>query len=187
MSLRTARVAAAGYSVLIVFVAGFFAVTGASFYLINQTANRIVAEDAERTSLSWATYIGSELDRIEEIASGASLTASEQGYLERVRQFGDVFRFKLFDNKGRLRLVSDDLNTPVVNARTDNEHSEKAYKVLATGQPHVSVGDGTQKPDRPDIYVESYVPVTHASRQGRRQGRRQTRKKRSHDPRGRRQ
>ncbi len=164
MSLRKVRAAAGEYSVLLVLLAGFIAVSGASYYLLNQTANRIVAEDAERTSLSWATYIGSELERIEEIASGGMLTSSEQQYLERVRQFGDVFRFKLFDSKGRLRLVSDDLNTPVVNVPTDNEHSEKANKVLATGRPHVAIGDGTRKPDRPDIYVESYVPVIREGR-----------------------
>jgi energy-converting hydrogenase Eha subunit G len=52
MLLRAARAATAGIGVLTVFLAGFVAVTGASFYLINQTAERIVAEDAERTSLT---------------------------------------------------------------------------------------------------------------------------------------
>ena len=159
MSLRTGRAATAGYSVLIAFLVGFAAVTAASFYLINQTAERIVAEDAERTSLSWATYIGSELARIEEIADGAPMLPQEQEFLESVRQFGDVFAFKLFDRQGRQRLLSDDLNADAGNDQSLVEHNAKAASLLETGNPHISLNDGTVKPDRPDLYVESYVPV----------------------------
>ena len=149
---------------LLVLASGLFVVLGSSVYLINHTANRLVAKDAERKSLAWANYIGLELNRIEEIAAGARLTEEEQGYLERIKQFGDIFRFKLFDVKGRLRLVSDDLNTPIINAKLDHGHSEKAFRVLQTGKPHINVGDGRKRLDRPDIYVECYVPVV---RQGR--------------------
>jgi signal transduction histidine kinase len=138
---------------------GFVAVTGASFYLINQTAERIVADDAERTSLSWATYIGNELKRIEEIAGGAPMLPSEGAFLEGVRQFGDVFRFKMFDGKGRLRLVSDDLEADTGNDQNLVDHNARASSVIETRIPHTEINDGTEKPDRPDLYVESYVPV----------------------------
>ena len=80
-------------------------------YFLNSTANQIVAVQAERTSLAWAGYIGSQLQRIEDIINGADLTTAEQNFLGGARQFGKIFRFKLFDQKGVIRLISDDLHT----------------------------------------------------------------------------
>ena len=141
MPMRTARTTTAGVRVLIIFLVGFVAITLAGSYLINRTAERTVAEDAERTSLSWAIYIGSELKRIEEIAGGAPLLPSEHEFLDGVRQFGDVFRFKLFDERGRLRLVSDDLNADAGNDQTLVEHNAKAASVIKTGIPHTGIED----------------------------------------------
>ena len=152
----------------------------AVFLLLNATSNRIVAENAEEISLGWATYLGMQLDRIEDIAAGEEMVAEEQLFLERVTRFRDVFRFKLFDGEGRLRLIFDDLTVNEIRRGIDTadaasagftgdaavlrEHNPKAASVLRTGQPFTQVEDGSAKPDRPDIYAESYTPVIRDGR-----------------------
>ena len=152
----------------------------AIFMLLNATSQRIVAENAEEISLGWATYLGVQLDRIEGIAAGAEMLAEEKLFLERVTRFRDVFRFKLFDAEGRLRLISDDLTVNEISRGIDaadaasagftgdavvlREHNPKAATVLKTGLPFTQVEDGTAKPDRPDVYAESYTPVIRDGR-----------------------
>ncbi|MDH3195034.1 MAG: hypothetical protein OEL78_01830, partial [Hyphomicrobiales bacterium] len=79
----------------------------------------------------------------------------ERALLDGIRQFGNVFRFKLFDAKGRLRLLSEDLHIDARNDQELVEHTDKADIVIRTGKPQTEINDGTEKPDRPDLYVES--------------------------------
>lgn len=127
--------------------------------IFNATLERIVIEQAERTSIAWAGYIGNRMNRIEDIAKGAPLNEEEQQFLNGVRGFGDIFRFKLFDTKGRIRLISDDLHTDLANNPTVGEDNWKALSVVKSSKPYSELEDGRLKPDRPDIYVETYVPV----------------------------
>ncbi len=126
---------------------------------INSTANKVTSAQAERTSTAWAKYLGAQFDRIESIAEGADLTFAEQDFLAGARKFGNIFRFKLFDRQGKLRLVSDDLLTSQVNTPAPDPHSWKVQQVVRTNVPLTELQDGTQKADRPDYYAETYVPV----------------------------
>jgi len=130
---------------------------GASF--LNSSANQMVGIQAERTSLAWAAYIGDQLDNIEAIAEGADLTAVDRAFLTGARKFGDIFRFKLFDRSGVIRLISDDLNVNLTNNPDLAEDNGKAVAVADSLKPHTTLNDGTNKADRPDLYVETYVPV----------------------------
>ena len=105
----------------------------ATAYVLENTSNRIIASQSERNSLAWANYIGSGLDRIKTIAAGGELDGDEQMFLDRTRRFGDVFRFKLFSADGRLRSVSDDLDTEVSSAGDLGEHNKKAASVVVSG------------------------------------------------------
>lgn len=138
---------------------GFAALIFVGVLVFNATLDRIVIEQAERTSVAWAGYIGNRMSRIEEIANGAVLSDEEQQFLHGVRAFGDIFRFKLFDTKGRIRLISDDLNTDLANNPTVGEDNWKALSVVESGEPYSELEDGRRKPDRPDVYAETYVPV----------------------------
>ena len=83
----------------------------AGVLILSSAADRIVAKNAEEISMGWAHYLGGELMRLPEIASGGNILPNEKGFLTGVLQFGDVFRFKIFDIEGRLRIVSDELET----------------------------------------------------------------------------
>lgn len=132
--------------------------------VLKDAQERVVSGNAENTSLAWATYLGGEISRLEEIASGGDILPEEEALLSRARQFGDVFRFKLFDAQGQLRMVSDDLNADVLNEPSLGEHNAKAKSVIENGRAFTQIEDGRAKPDRPDIYVESYVPVVRDGR-----------------------
>jgi signal transduction histidine kinase len=138
--------------VLVVLAAGGYA-------LLDRAADRFVRQQAERTSSAWAAYIGEELPRIEKIAAGAPVSDEERAFLDGARRFGDIFRFKLFDAEGRLRLVSDDLDSSAAPSRDLGEHNPTAAAVLASGRPFTALKDGTANPQRPDVYAETYVPV----------------------------
>jgi PAS domain S-box-containing protein len=146
-------------AIILLFVGGAAAVLLGGGYFLNISANQIVTIQAERSSTAWATYIGSQLQRIEEIAAGADLTPADQDFLAGARKFGDIFRFKLFDRKGSIRLISDDLHTELANNPDLAEDNWKALLVANTGRPYTQLQDGNDKEDRPDLYAETYVPV----------------------------
>jgi two-component system sensor histidine kinase/response regulator len=131
----------------------------AGFFLLNLANKDITRVHAERTAVTWAEFAGSNLARIQEIASGAPLQREEEEFLKTVRKMGHVFRFKLFDAQARLRLVSDDLGVDTPAKGYPDEHVERAALVIAQDRPFTTVEDGTNKPNRPRIYAESYVPV----------------------------
>ena len=153
---------AAGTTVL-----AFFAFGLAGFFLLNLTTKHIIRVHAERSAHTWGEYIASNLPRLEQIASGAALTDGEREFLLRAAKIGDVFRFKLFDRFGRLRLISDSLNTLSAGDVRLTDHNPKAAAAVARGTPYTSVEDNEDDDDAdheyekgsPAVYAESYVPV----------------------------
>jgi signal transduction histidine kinase/CheY-like chemotaxis protein len=142
----------------IAFGIALFSVGGS--FVLDRTADATVKREAERIALAWAAYVGGQMTRAGEIARKGTITLQEHRFLDAMRRFGDVFRFKLFDGQGRFVLMSDDLDEqPQVQSYSLGEHNPKAVSVLSTGAPFTELNDGRGKPDRPDVYVESYVPV----------------------------
>lgn len=128
--------------------------------LISSTSDQLIAKRSEQVSIVWANYIASQLPRIEDIVSGESLTVAERSFLEGAKLYGDIFRFELFDRNGQLRLVSDNLENLYGSSAADPlEGNDHVLRVVATGVPYTEVESGRDKEDRPDIYVETYVPV----------------------------
>jgi signal transduction histidine kinase/DNA-binding response OmpR family regulator len=131
---------------------------GSLMFLVMGIADRTMLANAEHTSTGWANYIGARLTDLEGTASSGALSASDRDFLEGVRQFGEVFRFKMFDPTGRLTLISDEVITDAMD-RELATHNPNAFALLSSGKPSTVVKDGTKKPNRPDVYVESYVPI----------------------------
>ena len=133
-----------------------------SMFLMMEIADRTVAANAERTSMAWADFMSSRLADIEGTVSDRDLTGAGDKFLEHMRHFANVFRFKIFDGTGRLIFASDDLagNAEPVYLETDHPEAVGAL----SGEAYTVVQDGTERPDRPDVYVESYVPVMRDGR-----------------------
>ena len=86
--------------------------------------------------------------------------ASQLERIATAEKVGDVFRFKLFDRRGVMTLVSDEAAYAIERPRR-RAHA-KAVEVMRTGISNVSLNDGTGKKNRPPIYVEAYVPIIDA-------------------------
>jgi diguanylate cyclase (GGDEF)-like protein len=145
-----------GLASAILIISGLLA--GGAYWVVNATVERMVRRDAETAAMGWSKYLAANLTDLDDIATGEPPSAASVFFIERARQVGQVFRFKLFDPAGQLRLVSDDLGK-----RWDNEpklavHNPAAAAVVVTGQPHTDVKRG-KPPGRPPLYAETYLPV----------------------------
>jgi len=129
---------------------------------ISNTVNYVVAVDAERKARDWAGYFVTHMEALPELIVSGRPNSQQQNQISAAAEIGDVFRFKLFDGTGSLVLISDEL-AKNLEAGASGDHSGKAALVLSSGIANVSLNDGTQKANRPDLYVEAYVPVFGSS------------------------
>lgn len=127
------------------------------YFGVNYAVDRAVKTDAEDKAADWAAYFIESLPGIETLVTTGTLTPVQAEVISTAEKLGDVFRFKLFDPKGGLVLVSDEIEDAGLAAQ--REHSVKAAGVLATGESNISLNDGRGKENRPPLYVEAYVPM----------------------------
>lgn len=130
-------------------------------YGITLTVDYAVNNNATRQALKWSNHLIAKLDNLPELIKTGQPTADQVLQIKEASEVGEVFRFKLFDDTARLVLVSDEISKKFALGQT-GDHNGKAAKVLATGEAQTSVNDGTHKSNRPDLYVEAYVPVKSA-------------------------
>jgi signal transduction histidine kinase/DNA-binding response OmpR family regulator len=134
------------------------------YFLLRANTEQVFRSQAENTALDWADHISESLPNLAAIAEGAELKPEERHYLESVRHLGNVFRFRIYDNQGHLRLISDNLDANPLKAydhpvnKTDFS-DPRAMQIFTTNKPMSNVFDGSKKPGRPPIYVETYVPI----------------------------
>ena len=114
-----------------------------SIFILNSISERLLLQQAEREAIVWAGYIASSLDRIEQIAWGSPPTESELDYLLKIREFGNIFRCKIFDSDGNLHLVSDDLLSQDRPDASLGRHNPTAARVVASGKPFAEARDGS--------------------------------------------
>ncbi len=131
------------------------------------TAESRLKADASRTATSYAHLLSAAVPGL-----GEALHKGEvgEGLVERLRDLGmagTIFRFKLFDQQGRLLLVSDRLQDAALGAdgeRLGTHHGGPrqadaiAAKVLG-GEAYIALKDGSKRVDRPPVYSEAYVPI----------------------------
>jgi signal transduction histidine kinase len=140
---------------------GFGVIAGPIFVAVGLWAtsafvDNAVERDASRRSVEWSTYAAETIPRIDTIVAGAKPDAEQMLTLERMEKFGGVFRFKIFSPDGNLHFVSDDPNAA---GRTLGAHNPTAASVIEDGRAYTVVADGTNKPNRPDLYSETYLPI----------------------------
>jgi diguanylate cyclase (GGDEF)-like protein len=123
--------------------------------------------DAEVTALRYAEVVAATVPALEDVFDGRGARGETLDQLRRLRQVGEIFRFKLFDRQGRQVLVSDDLDSTAAGAATVGpsiaEHrgagNANVQQIVLGGQNFIELKSGAGKPDRPAWYSEAYVPV----------------------------
>ncbi|HMO44477.1 MAG TPA: bifunctional diguanylate cyclase/phosphodiesterase [Rubrivivax sp.] len=123
--------------------------------------------DAETTALRHAEVVSATVPGLPSVFAGRGLQGETLQQLRRLRQVGEVFRFKLFDREGRQVLVSDDLDgaqpLPAAAGPSIAEHqgarNQNVQAIVLGGRNFIELKSGAGKPDRPAWYSEAYVPV----------------------------
>lgn len=127
-------------------------------FSMNSTVDRVVARDATDKAEHWGDYAVERIPDLVELVQTGIPTDEQRDVIRQIRAVGDIFRFKLFDANGRLSLISDETHMMEPGGIAAVEDPEPK-QVAQTGLPIVEVFDGSQKPDRPDLYAEAYVPL----------------------------
>ena len=132
---------------------------------IDRTERKFLVQEAETTALHYADFISRTVPDLERVFAEGELTRDAHLALLRSRQLREVFRFKLFGRDGRQLLVSEDLDKPSPlsdsgAAKLGEHHGDSPVeRVVLGGENYVELKDGREKPDRPDVYSEAYVPL----------------------------
>ncbi|MEE9589297.1 MAG: EAL domain-containing protein [Hyphomicrobiaceae bacterium] len=132
-------------------------VTGA-FVIAKYTTDDLLDKESEKVALDWANYLASNLEDINGIFAGAKPSKDSVEFLQNAEKFGNVFMYKFFDNQGALRMVSGEKIAFHGNAGSLQSEKKKLASKILKGQVHV-VTKAVQKPNRPPVYSEAYVPV----------------------------
>jgi diguanylate cyclase (GGDEF)-like protein len=142
-----------------------------AWQLLGRTADQLLARNAEATAVNYAHYVAEVTPGLAGLLEGRGLRDNTYDQLMRLRHLGDVFRFKLFDRNGRLVLVSDDIDTAdapgSANAAKLGSHradNQTVTAIVLGGANYIEVKQGKGAPDRPDVYVEAYVPMKQFGR-----------------------
>lgn len=129
-----------------------------TYHVLNYSVDQLVRKDAESQARSWANYLASSLIDIEQIAAGSAPSPASKTFIKNAKSIGDVFRFKLFNGQGRVRLVSDELDRVKTSNPNLARHNPLAARVLSSKQAFTAVKEGIP-PERPLLYAETYVPI----------------------------
>ena len=123
---------------------------------IDRLAERHLAQDAQRSALSWARHVAVNVPDIDLVFLGDLPSPAAQDQLTGLRGMAGLFHYRLFDPTGRLVLVSESIGTP---PPADAKPLGVPVSVLAAG-PQVVVMQGDGK-TQPSVYSEALVPVLH--------------------------
>lgn len=146
-----------GTSLTLLVIIGVF-ISVFSYSYMMDTVEDLVRKDAENTAFAWSNYLAKHLTDIEKIASGEMPSENSMSFIEQARSAGNVFRFKLFDKHGRIRMISDELDKMRISNESLKNHNQKAMKVVRTGKSLTEVKEGNP-PKRPLLYAETYLPI----------------------------
>ncbi len=130
--------------------------------LLAKTVDKVVQKEAETVAIHWVSYFYAHLDDIETLIAQGVPNQKQSAVIDRAVGFGEVFLFKLFRPDGLMSINSDEYKI-LQDGESPMEENEKARHVFSTGISNISIKDGRQKANRPDVYVEAYVPITDKS------------------------
>ena len=122
--------------------------------------NRLVAETTLDYGNDWANYLVANLPEFPDIMAGETPSADSVVFLEQAKKSGKIFRYRLFDASGRLRIVSTELGKAFsYSADLASEVPEfTAHAAKRRAFAREMYGDGR---DEPEQYALTYVPIVN--------------------------
>ncbi len=133
---------------------------GGAIWTIGHFVDRAVIREAARRSTEWVEYATTRLPRIAELAQGAMPTDAERRVIEEIGDLGGMVGYRIFSPDGHLQFASTD---PFKRSADLGMRNPDAARVVETRQPFTVVEAGQARPERPDLYSETYLPVLDGS------------------------
>jgi len=130
---------------------------GAVTYWLDDVVERTLMGHADSSARIWRTEFTNSVPELERLLATGEVTPAQRRFIEASMAGSDIFRFELFDTTGRLVFISDKAAFEIEEAELFNE---TARDVVREGLSEIEIGDGRGNPERPDWYVEAYMPVT---------------------------
>lgn len=151
---KTRRSLIFSFGVLALFT-GFIAITiGLSLRGIVHSAIR---KEAERNAVLWAQDFVTQAHELQLLSDPGEVSPLQLKMIKSAIGSDEIFRFNFFSPTGELKYASYDINFPTTG---ETAHSSTAQKVYASKQNDVSIKYGKNVPNRPDTFVEAYIPTT---------------------------
>jgi two-component sensor histidine kinase len=136
---------------------------GGGAALTDRISAGLLQQDAEAEALAWAADLSANLPDLPALIEERRAPSPEAAaWLAMARNIGGVFRYKVFDRRGDLVFVSDDLDqTAPGDAKRDlasHRGGDPVAMSILAGGTHVQAARGAP-PHGPAHYAEAYVPV----------------------------
>jgi diguanylate cyclase (GGDEF)-like protein len=132
---------------------------GGSVWLgINAAVNSAVSADADHKARDWGAYFIEQMPNLNHLVATGLPDTRQLELIRAAQKIGDVFRFKLYDQRGVLTLVSDAQGTKTEISDAEND-SAAAVEVVRTHLSKITVRDGNGEENRPSLFVEAFVPI----------------------------
>ena len=136
--------------------------------VLANTVDHVIQKEARTTAIHWASdFFGHHLPDVESLVTKGVPTKHQSEEIDETVESSEVFRFKTYRPDGTTSFVSDEYKSKQ-EGMSLTAVNDVAFDVFSTGNSNISVNDGSQENNRPDVYVEAYVPITDKS--GRRIG-----------------
>ena len=166
------RLRSADWRLLALWVAGFALACFCLAWVVRAEGERELRRAAQQSGLRWVRQASSTVPRLDAVFSGTGIAPAAREQLQRLSRADGIFRIALFNPSGRLMYASDGLDRPgdaptapaaAESGAPGSLEGARAFildKALA-GQVHTELSHWGQRerPERPAIYSEAYVPV----------------------------
>lgn len=130
------------------------------WFLLAKTVDTIILKESETVALHWVSYFDDHLENIEPLINDGVLNQKQSEVINIALDFGEVFLFKVFRPDGTLSINYDE-NEELQDDESVTEVNQTALDVFNTGISNITTNDGRGEANRPDVYVEAYVPITN--------------------------
>ncbi|MDA8870043.1 EAL domain-containing protein [Rhizobiaceae bacterium] len=130
----------------------------ASAWMSVRSIDKLLNRDAKQLASQWAQTFAVQMGTIDRLFVGGGISVSERTKLEKLAAVGAVFRFKVYQSNGTLRLTSEALG------KTGDPITLKTFQdvtdpLMFDGNTHSVIEDGDGHSDRPEVYAKAYVPL----------------------------
>ena len=121
--------------------------------------DRTLLGHAESSAITWRSKLVTSVPAFERLFETGAVTPSQEELIAASMAGSDIFRFEAFAADGTLTFLSDQA---LFEVEAGDSFNETAAEVGQSGEMIVTIEDGRASPDRPDHYVEAYIPIPNA-------------------------